>query len=673
MARLAHRLRPKEKLTLSQWAAKFMPKYDPGLLPFLDEVMDACSDPETGEVGDMGPSQGGKSLVGEAFIGFSIHQEPQPFLMTQPDKIAAETFIKLRVNALMDSMPVLKAELAPGVSSDNMHLKLFKSGVYLGAAWPVKSHFRGRPYCRGWLDDFDAISADIEGEGDAVGLLESRFAFFKGQDTKLVSSSPAKEKGGIEAFVAAGTDERLQPVCPDCGDRIELDTIRDLKFELGGDAELAAETAHVVCPANGCILEPEARHELLRSLKELPRRGFVAHNRSAGTYRRTFRRDGLLSLNSWDDLARQWRAAQIAWDDLQDEGPLRTFYNTKAGKNYRSKLSGEKPIESTALRDRRENGWLLGTVPRGPVVLVLVIDVQHDRFECAVVGTATGRETWLVDRFAVDVLDDGLTGLAPFVHKEHWRVLLPLFDRRYPMMEGGRKIGEAPILSVTIDTGGSDKAGDQATEGAKFFWQEARAAGIKPNRITLVKGGSNINGQLMPTGQFADKKTKGGARKTSARLWIPNVHKIKNMIDARLRRTVPGPGYIHLPEDLTEEHLDELTAEEIVKGKWAKRRTRNETWDLLVYAEAAILRPPFAQSKPHMRWVPRGFRIEWPAVIVATEEAEGEDQPDAPATPAAETAPPATRAPQAPAKPAPKRARNTMTGQRRGDWLKRRK
>lgn len=634
--------------------------------------MDACSDPETAEVGDMGPAQGGKSMIGEAFIGYSIEQDPAPFLMVQPDKAAAEKFVKLRVNLLLDAIPILRAELAPGVSSDNMYLKTFKS-TYVGAAWPVKSQLRGTPFCRGWLDDFDAIADDVGGEGDAIGLLEGRFTTFKGRDTKLISSSPSKPNGGIEAFIKGGTDERLQPVCPECGARIEVNLIRDLKFDRTAEPDDAAKSAHVVCPASGCILDPLVRFELLASLKMLPHRGFVASRPTAGKYRRTFRRDGLLSFTPWDELARGWRTAEISWEDLQNEAPLQAFYNTKAGKNYRSVLSGEAPMESTALRDRREKGWLLGTVPRGPVVLVLVIDVQHDRFECAVVGTATGRETWLVDRFAVDVLDDGLTGLAPFVHKEHWRVLLSLFDRRYPMMEGGRKIGEAPILSVTIDTGGSDKAGDQATEGAKFFWQEARAAGIKPNRITLVKGGSNINGQLMPTGQFADKKARGGARKSSARLWIPNVHKIKNMIDARLRRTVPGPGYIHLPEDLSEEHLDELTAEEMVKGKWAKRRTRNETWDLLVYAEAAILRPPFAQSRPHMRWVPRGFRIEWPAVAVATEEPDGEEQADQSAPPAPQTPAPVPRALPAPAKPARKRTRNTLTGQRRGDWLKRRK
>ena len=671
VARFAYRVRPKEKLTCSQWAAAKIPHYDPFSLPFLAEIMDACSDPETCEVGDMGPAQGGKSMVGEAFIGYSIEHDPQPFLMGQPDKTAAETFIKLRINTLVNSIPALKAELAPTLSADNMHLKIFR-GMYLGAAWPVKSQFRQRTYCRGWLDDYDAFPDDIEGEGDAIGLLEGRQTTFKGRDTKLISSSPAKDGGGIEAFVITGTDERLQPVCPECGDRVELDLIRDLRFDETGEPDLAAETAHVVCPANGCLLAPEARHQLLESLIDLPNRGFVAARPEAGKYRRTFRRDGLLSFTPWADLARQWRAATIAWLTRQDEGPLRTFHNTKGGKNYRSILSGEKPVESDQLGKRRQIGWLLGTVPRGPRVLNLVIDVQRDRFEFAVIGSGAGRETWIVDRSAIHVLDDGLTGVQPFLYKEHWKTLLPLFDRKYPMVENGTIVGYAPILSITVDTGGSDRAGDQATEGAKYFWQAARALGVKANRITLVKGGSNINAELMPQGKFADKKAKGGVRKASAQLWVPNVHKIKNMIDARLRRTVPGPGYIHLPENLSDEHLEELTAEEMTDGKWGKRRARNETWDLLVYGEAAILKPPFAQSRSDMRWIPRGFSIQWPAKPEAvTLPGVASPQDGAPIVQMPVPAPVPVAGPQP--KPAAKPTRSSLTGRRRGDWLRNRR
>lgn len=621
-ARLAPIVRPKESLTVSQWAERFMPHYDPSALPFLAEIMDALGDPETSQVTDMGPAQGGKSMVGEAWIGFTIDRRPEPFLMVQPDKSAAEAFVKLRINELVRQVPVLKAALLPEASADNMHLKLFR-GMYLGAAWPVKSQIRQRPYCNVWADDFDAIPADIEGEGGLLGLLDGRQTTFEGRETTLVSSSPAQDGGGIEALVERGTDERLQPVCPHCGERIELNIRRDLKFDEKGTVDDAEQSAHVICPASGCILEPADRRALLESLTGLPNRGFVAANPKASRRHRSFRRDGLLAFTSWPKLARQWRAAQIAWDLRQDENELRAFFNVKGGQNYRSQLSGEKPLEASDLKSRREKGWKIGTVPKGPKVINIVVDAQNDRFECAAIGTAAGRETWLVDRFAIHVLDDGLTGVKPFIHKEHWKVLLPLFDRKYPMVDGGGQVlGHAPVLSVTVDTGGSDKEGDQATEGAKYFFAAARALGVQSNRITLVKGGSNPNGKLMPPGQFADQKVKGGAKRSSARLWIPNVHKIKNAIDARLRRTVPGPGYVHLPEDLDEEHLAELTAEELVKGKWTKRRRRNETWDHLVYAEAAILKPPFAQSQTHMRWIPRGFGIVWPKIEETAPAAE---------------------------------------------------
>jgi phage terminase large subunit GpA-like protein len=654
-ARLSGRYLPREKLTVSEWAERHMPHYDADALPFLAEIMDACGDPETSEVGDMGPAQGGKSMIGEAFMGYTIDQGVDPFLMVQPDKAAAEAFVKLRVNELVRTVPALRAALLADSSADNMHLKLFK-GMYLGAAWPVKSQLRQRPYCITWADDFDAMPDDIEGEGGLLGLLDGRQTTFEGRDTKLVSSSPAKEEGGIETFVASGTDERLQPRCPCCGERIELNIARDLKFDRGTLDEAEA-SAHVVCPANGCVLEPPARRELLNSCRDLPRRGFVAKNPEASRKRRTFRRDGLLAFTSWGKLARQWREAEMAWETRQDESLLRSFFNVKGGQNYRSRLSGEKPVDPASLLGRREQGWKLGTVPRGPKVLNVQVDVQRDRFEVAVIGTAAGRETWIVDRFAIHALDDGLTGVQPFVHKEHWKVLLGLFDRKYPMVEHGQTVGHAPVLSVTVDTGGSDRKGDQAAEGAKYFWNAAAALGVHPNRVTLVKGASRATGKLMPPAEFADQKVKGGKRRNSARLWLPNVHKIKNMIDARLRREVPGPGYIHLPEDISEEHVAEITAEELVDGKWKAIRARNETWDHLVYNEAALLKPPFAQSRTDMRWIPRGYSIIWPgAAAPVAEQAEQAGPADA-------------LVPEEQTKPAPRKAKGKPAMRPRKSWM----
>jgi phage terminase large subunit GpA-like protein len=603
--RAARLIRPKLRLSVSQWAIRYT-GFDDEALPWQTEIMDALGDPETAEVGLMGPAQAGKSEIGNAWVGWSIEHDPADLIICQPDKAMADDYVKTRIAPMIQRTPELKAQLLPEVGADNIFLKQFR-GMFLRSIWPVASQFRARPVPRGWLDDFDQIPDDIDGQGSAVQLLDARGTAFEGRETKFVSSSPAREDGGgIEAFVAGGTDERLMPVCPSCGERFEPDISRDLRFDAKGTPDQAEASAHVICPANGCILEPGDRRRLLDSLKELPNRGWVARNPDAGKRRRGFRVDGLLAFTTWGKLARQWREAQIAWEARQDETLLRAFMNVKGGRNYRSQLSGEKPLGADELKARREPGFASGTVPAGVKVLVRLVDVQANRFECMDFGFGDGLEGWLIRRWTIDVLGDGLTQVDPARHPEHWQVLLPLFSQGVPLADGsGRTV--LP-LTVAIDTGGADGV----TDAAAKFWHAAVSLGVHPQRITLIKGGNKPGGKIMPPAQFADQKLKGGNKRNSARLWLPNVHAIKCIIDARLRRSKPGPGYIHLPGDLDDEHVDEMTAEQLEAGKWKKLRARNETWDLLVYAYAAILRPPFAQSRSDMRWVPKDFRAPKP-------------------------------------------------------------
>ena len=669
LRRQAHNVRPKLKTTVSLWAIANR-GYDPTTLPWQPEIMDTLSDPDVAEVGMIKPSQCGGTEIGLAWMGWIVDTDPSDSLVCQPDQNMAGIFSKTRLAPLIDETPAVKRKLKPSPDANAIHLKLFQ-GMTMAAVWPVPSQFTQRPVRYGWLDDYDQYDEDIGsskdkgGQGSGIGLLEGRNTSHEGREKKFVSSSPAREDGGgIEAFVEGGTDERLHPACPSCGEQWEIDILRDLHFDRKGSADDAEASAHVICGVNGCVLLPQDRRAVLDSLIALPHHGFVAANPKASKRRRTFRVDGLMALTSWPKLARLWREAMLAWELRQDESDLRTFYNTKAGKNYRSQASGEKPIAVEDLKARRAARWKLGTVPPGPQVINILIDVQHDRFEGGAVGYAKDGERWLIDRFAIDVLDDGLTQVSPFIHVDHWKVLLGLFDRKYPMVDDdGTVVGHAPVLSVTIDTGGSDQKGDQATAGAKWFWNAARALGIHPSRITLIKGGSKPTGKLMPPGEFADQKAKGGAKRGSVRLWIPNVHKIKNILDARLRRKNKGAGYVHLPNDLSDDHIEEITAEELKKGKWTKLRARNETLDILVYAEAAILKPPFAQSRTDMRWVPKDYRIIWPQQGVIVLPKPAANDPEQASAPVAEPFAASTS-------PSPKKTRS-RPAQRQSGWMNR--
>jgi len=642
--RAAKLMRPKENLSVSQWAQRFQ-GYDPEVLPWQAEVMDALGAPETAEVGLQGPVQAGKSEIGLAWIGWSIEHDPADMLVCQPDKAMAQDFVVRRVGPMIAGTKEVKAELLPAANADNTFLKQFR-GMLLTTIWPVAAQFRARPVPRGWLDDFDQIDDDIEGQGSAIALLEGRATAFEGRETKFVSSSPNKGEGkGIEGFCAGGSDEHLQPACPSCGERIAIDMMRDLRFDHAAGLDEAERSVFVECPANGCILEPGDKRKLIDSLSHLPNHGFVARNPGAGKRRRGFSVDGLLAFTSWGKLARQWREAEIAWETMQDEAPMRTFVNTKAGKNYRSKFSGEKPVDTADLLGRREKGWKAGTVPAGPKVIVVTVDVQHNRFECAAVGHGANRELWLMDRWSIDTLADGLTTLQPLKYREHWAALLPLFSRRWKLADGSGR--DVPALTVAIDARGGE------SDLALGFWHMCVAAGIHPNRVTLLQGGNSAKAPQISPARRSDQKHKGGQKRNSPGVWTINTHWLKNIIDAMLRREKPGPGYIHLPQNLAEQHADELTAEQLVKGKWEKIRARNETWDLLVYALAAILRRPFAQSRLDMRWVPADFRVPDPIRIEQAAEEPVEPTVD-------EVAKPLTPAPRRAAVKRPQRSAGWM-------------
>ncbi|WP_235399184.1 terminase gpA endonuclease subunit [Sphingomonas sp. SRS2] len=671
-------------MTVSEWAIEHR-SYDPEVAPWQPEIMDALSDPETAEVGLMAPAQAGKSEIGLGWMGWSVEHDPAGFMICQPSKSLMQDFVVRRVAPMIQQTPVVKAQLLPEIGADNIFLKQFRA-MLLTSIWPVASEFRARPVPRGWLDDFDAIPDDIEGQGSAPTLLDARATWFEGRDKKFISSSPAREDGGgVEAFVAQGTDERLRPICPSCDERIELDIRRDLKFDDKGTAEQAEASAHVICPANGCILQPDDRRRLLESLIGLPNRGFVQTNMKVGRRRRGFRVDGLLNVTSWPKLALEWRNAQIAWEARQDEAPLIGFFNSRGGQNYRSQLAGEKPLTIDELGARREAGWKIGTVPGGVKVILLLVDVQHNRFECAAVGVGEGNETWLIDRWAIETLNDGLTGLQPLKYREHWAALLPLFSRTWPLADGSGQ--SPPPLSVAVDARGGES--DLPTG----FWHMCVAAGIHQQRVTLLQGGNNPKAELISRARRSDQKTRGGVKRNSPARWTVNVHKLKNILDARIRREQPGPGYIHLPHGLADQYLDELTAEEKQKGKWVKIRPRNETLDLLVQSIATLMRPPFAGTRTHMRWVPAEYRVP-EQDLESFMAARNDDGPQPAALDSASIKPSAsgaidetardrpdgqgrgaeggTRAVSAPAAQKKKRRGvNKLTGRATGSWLKR--
>lgn len=607
LASTANLLRPRVPVKVSEWAQRHMAAagYDPDVLPWHAEVMDALAD---GDVDLMGPAQCGKSEIGLAYWGWTIDQRPADFIYCNGDKDMTKDFVIRRMEPMVQRVPVLRDALIDKIGADNIFMKQFK-GMISSHIWPVAAQFRARPVPFGWLDDYDQIPHDIEGQGDAHGLMAARQTWFEGRSGTYASSSPAAgtslvpEGGGIEGRVNGGTHERLAPACPQCEERFVIDYQQHLHFNRTGSPEEAAISVTVQPPC-GCVLLPADRTRLLASLKTLPNCGFIATN--PGASRRSFAIDGLLNVRTWPDFARSWREAEIEWEERQDESALRAFHNAKGGHNYRSKLAGEKQLEPADLVKRIEADWQMGTVPTAPGggVVTVQVDVQSNRFEYQVLAFGLGLECWIVERGDIRTTANGMEAIDPASCPEHWAELTTLLLRKWPMA-GYPDLG-VPALTMAVDTHGESGA----TVNAYAWARSVHALGIAKDRLTLLRGGPKTQRPAM-AGTWVDQKKDGSGanRRTGLRLWNVNTLMLKNMLAFRLRRQVPGPGYIHLPAGFEWRWLEEMTAEMLDKGVWRQIRKRNETWDLLVYGFASLMRPPFAQTRSDMAWVPTEYRI----------------------------------------------------------------
>lgn len=550
----------------------------------------------------IGPSQMGKSEVGNNWQVHSVIYDPADMAFYAPTRELTASYVTTQINKLLEECPDVSARQLDGASADNIYLKQFR-GCDWHFLWPTGPNFRARPFSRGRLDDYDDFDDDIGDQGDAVSLFEGRTTSFQGYGWKLyVNSSPKKgPKRGIEPLVASGTSKRWWVDCLQCAAPFEMSWER-LDFVRDGSAIDAAESVTMGCPHCGGVHAQADKPKLMASGRWVGK-GETAVSWSTGSNSGkrgeleansidSYWWDGVFGLAPWASMARQYRIAELRFEEHQDEGPLKSFFQTKVGRNYVSRASGDAPVTVDALTERANaSTYKLGEVPDGVVALTATVDLGHDRFSVAIIGHGVGNRAWIIDRFDILTLNDGVTKLEPFSRREHWSVLYEkVLSRTYPLQRDHSL--RMKILCTGLDTGGSD----DATDNAYAWWhdmmtgsQRDRRAALPATAIMLIKGGNRPNGRLLPAPTVDAKRQVKGA--PECELWVPNVNRMKDIGDYRLRRPLPGPAYVALPSDMSPKHIAEMRAEEKVEGRWEKAEgTRNETWDLFIYSLVVMLR-----------------------------------------------------------------------------------
>jgi phage terminase large subunit GpA-like protein len=644
---LAAAIRPPRRVTVGEAAERHRRLPGNGLkaaedwshakVPYLVEPQERMTSRAVDVVVLVGPSQFAKTELLLNVCAHAVKYRPVDTLIVQPAQDSAKDFVARRLSRMLEASPEIGAELGRGRSDNTAYAKVFKSGMRIDTVWPTAHHLASKPVPLVLLDERDRMTDDVEGEGDPVDLVRKRTTSFGKEGKTLVISSPSKPgaRTGIVPLWRRGDQNLWAWPCQQCGDYWtpgfddqRKPTDRDLAIPEGATAEEAREKARVVCPICGFPHDQSHKAAMMARGVWLPAgvaidaagnlRGAAAPNRIASYWLH-----GLCNpFKPWGDLAAEKVTAEREYEETGEEGPLKTFVNTVLGLPYEPRGTVRAKPEAVAKRAQAE-GYAMGTVPDGVRFLTAQVDIQGHYFAVMVSGHSETGERWCVDRFDLRQLADGRTDISPGTHPEHWGVLLDkVIAATYPLASDPSRV--LPVATTTIDTGGVDGV----TENAKVFWRACMAAGVPELAITLIKGANTTDAPMIakqPT--YLEALPSGKPDTAGPRLWMVGGHAIKDTLNNRLSRDQAGAPAMHYPNDFPQRFFDELFSEVKEKGVWVKRRRRNETWDLEVYATVAFLRL-------------RPGAVDWarpPAVTVARPAAERAPAPMAAAVAVLET------------------------------------
>ena len=576
-SKLAAQLRPKDALSLSGWADKYMVlpegssesgRYSSSTIPYQKEIMDAITDSEVTDVAVMSSSQVGKTTIIMVGIAYYIDYEPSTQMIVMPTIHDGEKFSKTRLAQMISDIPSLREKVSPAKSRDSNNTILLK--VYPGGSLSIggansPSSLASDPRRIIWMDEVDRYPESAGEEGNPILLAEKRATSYWNKKHILTSTPTIAKTSKIKAAYDKGSQEEWQVACPACGE------FQPYEFE-----RVDFESVGMVCSHCG-VLSSE------REWKDSEHKWVALHPERKKF--RSFRLNELASpFVDWEEIIDAFKDANDRYKRLHDPHDLKVFKNTRLGEVWDDEALGET-LDDEVLYRRAEA--YDGELPDGVIVLTAAVDVQDNRFEIEVKGWGRDFESWGIYKTEI---------YGELIKHDVWDELEAYLNRTFTFSDGR----ELNIAAFAIDTGG---------HFTNDVYKWARAMRKKGKSCYAVKG---YAGQ--PDIELLHKKTvveikekrSDGSEYVVDRttLHVLGVDSGKEDITQRLKINEPGEGYCHFPvEDglgrgFDEDYFRGLTAEyqidKMVKGRYKKvwvqkAGIRNEPLDLFNYNYAALM------------------------------------------------------------------------------------
>ncbi len=573
----ARGLKPDPDLMVSEWADTYrvltsVSSPEPGpwktsRVPFMEEIMNALSANSPYQmVVFMKGSQIAGTEGGLNWIGYVIDQAPGPMLYVLPTEQVAKDYSKTRIDPLIEESPALRGKVKEARSRDSGNTTLLKEfvGGYLSLIGANSgAALRGKPIRYLFVDELDAFPGNINGEGDPFNLAVVRTRNF-GRRKKIFANSSPKVKGRsrIESLYDKTDKRRYFVPCPECA-RMQYLRWGQIKWDKTVPVDKQHETAYYECESCETKIFNHQKTEMLARGKWRGTRNDSPANVAGFHLSALYSPVGWMS---WQDCVRQFL------DSKHDRELLRVFVNTVLGETFEER--GDAP-EWERLYHRREK-YSLNRLPRRALVMTAGVDVQKDRLEAQLVGWGRGLESWIID-YRVFPGDP----IQAAVWQRLDELLMETFEH-----ESGLFV---PLRMLAIDSSYETQA--------VYKW--ARRYPI--SRVMAVKGQDSLSA-IIGQPRVKDVNIDGRKVRRGVKMTQVGVSMLKEELYGKLRlpapepKEAPMPGYIHFPEDLTEEYFKQLTSEHLVpirqrtgtKYEWnILDGRRNEALDTWVYARAA--------------------------------------------------------------------------------------
>lgn len=599
--------KPPPKLTLSQWADEHFylsvgASAVPGrwhTLPYQRGIMDAITDPTVERVTLIKSARVGGTLMGNAAVGFFIHQDPAPVLYVLPTVEGAEVHSKDVIAPMFRDVPVLAKmiftdgeDAGARASGNTIRHKIFPGGALRLVGANSGAGLRQIGVRILVLDEVDAYPPSAGADGDPVELAIMRTQAYWNRKIIAISTPLVEGASQIERLFSEGDCRRYFVPCPSCGHLAPLvfngERGHRMEWPEGEPAK-----AFFVCQASGCVIEHHQKQRMVEAGEWWP----VDWNEDAKRWDlRPFPENPTKIHASFHIWAAYSYSPNATWADIADAflkakgdpQKLRAFVNTWLGETWKEK--GEAP-DWQRLYHRRED-YPIGSVPSGSLLLTCGVDVQKDRFVYEVVSWGAGKESWSVDAGVIP---------ADTSKEADWTKLNELLSRTYSGPDG---------LLLTVGCLAVDSGYNTSMA---YAWARKHPM----DRVIAVKGVGSARA-VLGTPVKVDVTIRG--KRVGYKMWPVGTDIAKGELYGWLGLDQPragevySAGYCHFPQ-YDEEFFKQITAEQLTSHvnhrgftthEWTLQKGRENHWlDCRVYARAAAslkgldrMRSPDRKAEP---------------------------------------------------------------------------